>query len=125
MSLAAIWDRLLIFCEDTPEQRVSNKLFNLYNQIKLYKSELYILTSSTCALHDSKLRHDLVTRILSGFVIYLKSVEDQDLFVALKQYVKLECLTIGDIEINYLIIRYTRNLGKLIHLINELSLYAM
>lgn len=103
---------------------MQNSLFDLYNQVKLYNKAIYVLTSSTAPIESLGLREDLATRIMSGFVIYLKSVEDQDLFVALKQYVKLECLNIGDIELKYLITHCTRNLGALIKLIQDLSLYG-
>lgn len=105
-------------------EALQSAMFDLCNQIKLYNKQKFILTSSTVALAALNLRNDLLTRVMSGFVIYLKSVEDQDLFVALKQYASLECLNIGDAEIKYLVTHCTRNLGSLIKLINDLSLYA-
>jgi DnaA family protein len=109
---------------DIMQETAQIALFDLYNQIKLYNKDKFILTSSTLPLQQLNLRHDLLTRIMSGFVISLKSVEDQDLFVALKQYVEIEHLNISDAEIKYLVTHCKRNLGAIIKLINELSLYA-
>lgn len=101
------------------------ELFNLFNHIKLNNRNNYLLTSSTLNLNNSGLRLDLKTRIHSGLVFALKSLDETELLAALAFYAKHEGIKIGSAELKYLLTHYTRNLGKLISLINKASSMAL
>lgn len=98
------------------------ELFDVFNHIKLQGRNNYLLTSSNVNLnHSSTIRIDLKTRIHSGVVFALKSLSEDELFHALTIYTNREGIKIGETEIKYILTHYTRNLGKLIEFINQVS----
>lgn len=98
------------------------ELFDLFNHIKLQGRANYLLTSSSVNLnHSDVLRIDLKTRIYSDMVFALKNLTEDELFHALSIYTNREGIKIGEAELKYLLTHYTRNLGKLIELINQIS----
>lgn len=101
------------------------ELFDLFNHIKLNNRNNYLLTSSQVNLNQSNLRVDLKTRILSGLVFALKSLNDDELFNALLIYTKREGIKLNELELKYILTHYTRNLGQLINLICRISNYAV
>ena len=105
------------------EQQI--ELFDLFNHIKLNSRDNYLLTSSTINLNNSKIRVDLKTRIYSGLVFGLKNLNESELLSALTIYSNREGIKIGEAELKYLLHHYTRNLGKLILLIQKVSNSAL
>lgn len=105
------------------EQQI--ELFDLFNHIKLNSRDNYLLTSSTINLNNSKIRVDLKTRIYSGLVFGLKNLNESELLSALTIYSNREGIKIGEAELKYLLHHYTRNLGKLIQLIQKVSNSAL
>jgi DnaA family protein len=105
------------------EQQI--ELFDLFNHIKLNSRDNYLLTSSTINLNNSKIRADLKTRIYSGLVFGLKNLNESELLSALTIYSNREGIKIGEAELKYLLVHYTRNLGKLIQLIQKVSNSAL
>lgn len=98
------------------------ELFDVFNHIKLQGRANYLLTSSSVNLnHSDILRIDLKTRIYSDMVFALKNLTEDELFHALSIYTNREGIKIGETELKYLLTHYTRNLGKLIELINQIS----
>lgn len=97
------------------------KLFDLFNHIKLNNRDNYLLTSSTINLNKSTLRRDLVTRIYSGLIFAIKSMDDQDLLTSLMIYVRREGIGCEESEIQFLLNHGPRNCGKLINLINTIA----
>lgn len=98
------------------------ELFDVFNHIKLQGRDNYLLTSSSVNLnHSDVLRIDLKTRIYSDMVFALKSLTEEELFRALSIYTNREGIKIGEAELKYLLTHYTRNLGKLIEQINQIS----
>jgi len=101
------------------------QLFDLFNHIKLHDKGNYLLTSATLNLNNKSFREDLKTRIYSGVILNLKSLDDIELMNALTIYTKREGLKFGEAEIAYLLKYYTRNLGQLIALINKVGKFAL
>lgn len=102
------------------------KLFDLFNHIKLNQLDNYLLTSSNINLnHLASMRADLKTRILSGLVFGIKSLNEAELLNAMKIYTMREGIKIGEHELNHILTHYTRDLGKLLELINHISAEAM
>ena len=98
------------------------QLFDLFNTIKLNNRNNYLLTSSSSSLDLLKnMRDDLKTRLQSGVIINLKSLNDNDLIAAMILFTDQEGITIGEIEYNYLITHYTRNIGMLIQALRKLA----
>lgn len=98
------------------------QLFDIFNHIKLNGSHAYLLTSSALNLNvASTLRDDLKTRIYSGMVFGLKSLNDCELLQALNIYTKREGIKFGEAELKYILTYATRNLGELIALINRVG----
>lgn len=106
----------------TNEQQIA--IFDLFNQIKLNNHDNYLLTSSSINLNHADIRVDLKTRIYSGVVFALKTLNDNELITALKIYTKREGIKFGEHELQYLLTHCTRNLGELLQLINKISLFA-
>lgn len=105
------------------EQQIA--IFDLYNRIKLHNLDNYLLTSSTINLNHSDLRVDLKTRIHSGVIFALKILSDKNLITALSIYAKREGIKFGDHEIEFLVNHCNRNLGQLIQILNDISLFAI
>lgn len=101
------------------------ELFDLFNHIKLNNRDNYLLTSSTLNLNNAEIRIDLKTRIYSGLVFGLKNLNESELLNALIIYSNREGIKIGEAELKYLLHHYTRNLGKLIQLIQKVSNSAL
>lgn len=110
---------------DTLNEEQQIELFDLFNHIKLNSRDNYLLTSSTINLNNSKTRVDLKTRIYSGLVFGLKNLNESELLSALIIYSNREGIKIGEGELKYLLYHYTRNLGKLIQLIQKVSNSAL
>lgn len=107
---------------DVLSDELQIELFDVFNHIKLQGRDNYLLTSSNVNLkHSNVLRVDLKTRIYSDMVFGLKSLTEDELFHALSIYTNREGIKIGSTELKYLLTHYTRNLGKLIELINQIS----
>ncbi|MBP9742476.1 MAG: hypothetical protein KBD37_03865 [Burkholderiales bacterium] len=101
-------------------------LFDLFNKIKLNNLDNILLTSSSINLSElSNLRDDLKTRILSGVNLHLKALADADLHTALHIFTANEGISLGEIEQNYLINHYTRNIGVLIQTIKHVAEAAL
>lgn len=100
------------------------ELFNLFNHIKLNSRNNYLLTSSSVNLNHAELRVDLKTRLQSGMVFGLKNLTEDELLNALSIYTKREGIKFGNAELQYLLTHYTRNLGKLLALINHIGDFA-
>lgn len=95
-------------------------MFDLFNSIKLNNLNTILLTSSNASLeHNTQLRDDLKTRILSGLTLHLKAPNDSDLLHILRTYTANEGINIADSELMYLINHHTRNIGILINLIRR------
>lgn len=101
------------------------ELFDLFNHIKLNNRNNHLLTSSTINLNFSTLRDDLKTRIHSGLIFALKQMNELELIDALNTYTIQEGIKFKRQELEYVLKHYTRNLGKLIQLINQLSKSAL
>ncbi len=110
---------------DLLDEQGQISLFDLFNHIKLNNRDNYLLTSSTINLNASNLRIDLKTRIHSGLIFALKSLDESELLNALSIYAKREGIKIGEAELKYILSHYTRNLGKLIELINTAATLAL
>ena len=101
------------------------ELFDLFNHIKLNNRDNYLLTSSSKNLNHCELRIDLKTRILSGLVFALKSLNEEELLSALLIYTKREGIRFEESELKYLLSHYTRNLGELMGLIDKVANFAL
>lgn len=110
---------------DVLDENLQIELFDLFNHIKLNGRTNYLLTSSSINLNYSNLRTDLKTRIHSGLIFALKNLDETELLNALNIYTKREGIRFGEAELKYLLTHYTRNLGKLIELINKASTTAL
>lgn len=99
-------------------------IFDLFNLIKLNGLDNYLLTSSRVNLNHANLRIDLKTRIHSGVVFGLKNLSEESLIAALTIYTRREGIKFGEPEIKFLLTHYDRNLGQLLQLINQISLFA-
>ncbi len=106
---------------DCLREEIQIALFDLFNSIKLNNRENYLLTSSTSALNTLNLRNDLKTRILSGLNLNLKTLNDNELKQALSTFTIKEGIRLDDVEQNYLINHYTRNIGDLIKATQRLA----
>lgn len=101
-------------------------LFDLFNKIKQGNLDNILLTSSSINLTESSnLRADLKTRILSGVNLHLKALADPDLHTALHIFTTNEGINLGEVEQNYLINHYTRNIGILIQTIKHIAEVAL
>jgi DnaA family protein len=107
----------------TAEQQI--ELFDLFNHIKLHNRDNFLLTSSTHNLSTITLRNDLKTRLQSGLVFALKSLNDDELLSALNIFANREGIKINEPELKYLVYHYTRNLGQLINLIHKVAIQAL
>lgn len=99
-------------------------VFDLFNKIRLSNRDNYLLTSSTHNLNHIQLREDLKTRIHSGVVFGLKSMDDNELVQAIEIYTKCEQIKISETALKYLLTHSIRNLGKLTSIIHKASLLA-
>ena len=96
-------------------------MFDLFNSIKLNNLNNVLVTSSNSSLeHNTRLRDDLKTRILSGLTLHLKAPNDADLLRILQNYTLLDGINIAEPELVYLINHYTRNIGILINTIRKI-----
>jgi DnaA regulatory inactivator Hda len=96
-------------------------MFDLFNSIKLNNLNNMLITSSNSSLeHNTELRDDLKTRILSGLTLHLKAPNDEDLLRILQSYITLDGINIAEPELIYLINHYTRNIGILINVIRKI-----
>lgn len=98
------------------------ELFDLFNSIKLSNRDNLLVTSSTFGFDNNpNIRVDLKTRILSGLNLHLISPDDEEIIKTLHIYILKEGITIADSELNYMITRYTRNIGTLINTIHKVA----
>lgn len=109
---------------DSLTDNLQIELFDLFNHIKLNQRDNYLLTSSQINLNHSNLRVDLKTRIHSGLVFALKDLTEVELLGALTIYTRREGIKVGEAELKYILTHCTRNLGKLIELINQVGTFA-
>jgi DnaA-homolog protein len=106
---------------DAANKQEQGSLFDLFNQIKLGGQDTYLLTSSNQPLNQINIRQDLKTRLLSGLNLNLKTLNDKDILYVLNKIVTNEGIGITNVELNYLLNHYTRNIGSLITLIRKIA----
>ncbi|MDD3265911.1 MAG: DnaA/Hda family protein [Burkholderiales bacterium] len=99
-------------------------IFDLFNKIRLANRDNYLLTSSTQNLNNIDIRSDLKTRLHSGVVFALKTMNEDDLLQALQIYTKCEQIKVSDSSLKYLLNHHSRSLGMLTSAIHEVSLVA-
>lgn len=111
---------------DQASEKIQEKVFNLFNQIKLNNLHNKLLTSSSKPLEKCEsLRNDLKTRLLSGINLILIAPNDEELTQIIDQYIQSEGITLDTATRKYIITHYSRNVGAIIELINQASKQAL
>ncbi len=125
-NLATYYQYIAIDNIDSLNEVQQIELFDLFNSIKLSNRDNLLVTSSAFGFENNQnIRNDLKTRILSGLNLHLISPDDNEIMQTLHLYILKEGITIADSELNYMISRYTRNIGILINTIHKIADTAM
>ena len=118
-----------LICIDGIEEVISKiewekAIFNLINKALISESRL-ILTSSKDLKSLNFLLPDLESRIRKIQSYELYTINDEDIFDALKYISKLTSINLGDKEARYLVTYSQRNISNLVHILESLDQLSM
>lgn len=85
----------------------------------------WVLAAGSLPVADLPLREDLRTRLGWGQVHALQPLGDEDVRKALQQGAAERGLELGDEVVNYMLSRFSRDLGSLMQLLDRLDAYAL
>ena len=118
-----------LICVDGIEEAISKiewekAIFNLINKALISETRL-ILTSSKDLKSLNFLLPDLESRIRKIQSYELHTINDKDIFDALKYISKLTSINLGDKEAKYLVTYSQRNISNLVHILESLDQLSM
>ena len=125
------WPTLAVIddCDQLPAEH-QHLAFNLFVQAAEARADategpLYILAAGRLAAADLPVRDDLRTRLAWGLSFALHPLDDAGVREALKLEAARRGLTLGDELLHHLLTRFSRNLGLLMALLDQLDDYAL
>jgi DnaA-homolog protein len=84
-----------------------------------------VLAAGALPPADLKLREDLRTRLGWGHVFQLQVLSEPERRAVLRQAADSRGVFLGDEVMDYMLTRFSRDLGSLMHLLEELDCYAL
>lgn len=87
--------------------------------------QLQVLAAGDLPPADLKLREDLRTRLGWGHVFQLHALNDPERRAVLRQAADARGIFLGDEVMDYILTRFSRDLGSLMELLNQVDGYAL
>lgn len=87
--------------------------------------QLQVLAAGDLPPADLKLREDLRTRLGWGHVFQLHALSDPERRAVLRQAADARGIFLGDEVMDYILTRFSRDLGSLMELLNQVDGYAL
>jgi DnaA family protein len=84
-----------------------------------------VLAAGECAPVDLKLRDDLRTRLGWGHIFHLQTLSEPERRAVLRQEADARGVFLGDEVMDFMLTRFSRDLGSLMELLDLLDRYAM
>ena len=109
---------------DRLDERLVASLFRILNEIQGSKA-IHIFMAGNAAPGALKLREDLRTRLGWGHVFHLQLLDDDQRREVLLRHAQALGMTLNHDVLDYLLSRFSRDLGHLMDLLQRLDTYAL
>ena len=85
----------------------------------------WVLAAANCPPADLRLREDLRTRLGWGHVFQLQTMSEPERRAVLRQAADARGVFLGDEVMDFMLTRFSRDLGHLMQLLDQLDAYAL